>query len=286
MATIQVNVNHPNGRREVIDIEGQRALIGSGSHCDVRLPMEDAAHEHLVIEAVGAVLRAEARADEPPTLIDGMPLTLAPLAPGAVLKVGKLELRVRSSGELGAGQALGKERSGASPITLLALGGALLAAASLLFADDGAPIAPPPSEVPRLFSSTPPSCPPGEGARALAMAEEQLAMADGKRERMPFAIEDGVGAVTFYGTAAACFRRGGDPRRATEAEEAARSLERDLTDELRTRSLRLSHLLTVQDYELARGDVQVLRALSSGKQGKYVEWLSTVSKQLAQKGVR
>jgi hypothetical protein len=293
MGTIEFDVRHPNGKRETISIEGERALVGSGSHCDVRLPMEDAAYEHALIETFGASastagdLRARALAAEPPVTIDEVPLTLAPLPPGAVLGIGRVKLLVTRVGEFGPSQgARVGSGTGGNPLAALALLAVFGTAGYLLLLEDEERIAPPPAEAPALFASAPQSCPPGDATRALGLAEEHLAQAEGKRERLPFALESGVSAVAFYETAAACFRRAGAEARAVDADEAAAGLERDLTDELRTRALRLSQMLKVQDYELARTDVTVLRALTNGKRGKYVDWLSTVSKQLAKKGSR
>ena len=120
----------------------------------------------------------------------------------------------------------------------------------------------------------------------MAFAEEQSDLAEGKRERLPFAVEDGVAAVGLYQVAAACFRTGADDARATEAAQAADALQRELADDYRARRLRLSHLLTVEDYELAMKDVTVLRALTSEKKGRYFEWLGQVAEQLKAKGVQ
>jgi hypothetical protein len=284
---IQFEVRHPSGKREAIAVEGERALVGSGSHCDVRLPMEDAAYEHVVIEALGGTLRAEARADDPKATINDMPLTLATLSPGAVLGVGRVRLFVSFTADFGEGQAVSTtKRKDSSPLVAVAVAAAFGVGGYLLLMEGDASIPRAPAEAPALFASAPVACPPTDQSQALAFAEEQRDLADGKRERLPFAIADGVGAVRFYETAAACFRQGGAEITALDADEAAKSLKRDLTDELRARALRLSHMLEVQDYPLALRDVTVLRALTTGKQGKYVEWLATVSKQLEAKGVR
>jgi len=86
--------------------------------------------------------------------------------------------------------------------------------------------------------------------------------------------------------AASCFAAGGDPRRASDADQAAALLKQDLSDEFRARRLRLSHLLTVEDYALALGDVSVLRALTSERKGRYFEWLGQVAEQLKKKGIQ
>jgi hypothetical protein len=286
MSTIQLEVRYPNGKREEVTVEGERALIGSASHCDVRLPMEDAAYEHVLIEALGGTLRAEAKAEQPATTINDMPLTLATLSPGAVLGVGRIRLLVGLVADLGGGQEVSAKRKESSPLVTVALLAIFGVAVYLLLMDTEGRIARAPAEAPALFTSEPRACPPEDPNQALAFAEEQRDLADGKRERLPFAIADGVSAVAHYETAAACFRRGSAGAAGVEADEAAQSLKRDLTDELRTRALRLSHMLEVQDYELAMRDVVVLRALTTGKTGKYIDWLSTVSKQLQAKGIR
>lgn len=286
MSTIKLEVQYPNGKREAVTVEGERALIGSASHCDLRLPMEEAADEHVLIEALGGTLRAEAKADQPPASINDMPLTLATLAPGAVLGIGRIRLSVGLVADFGVERELKAKRQESSAFATVAVVAIFGAAAYLLLMDTEGPIPRAPAEAPPLFASAPAHCPPTDPRQALAFAEEQRDLADGKRERMPFAIADGVSAVALYETAAACFRQGGSTQAASEADEAAGSLEHELTDQLRTRALRLSHLLEVQDYELAMRDVVVLRALTTGKAGKYVEWLSTVSKQLQAKGIR
>jgi len=95
-----------------------------------------------------------------------------------------------------------------------------------------------------------------------------------------------VFAVSLYRLAASCLHFGGDHARANEAEQAASLLKQSLGDEYRARRLRLSHLLTVEDYTLALKDVSVLRALTSEKKGRYFEWLAQVAEQLKAKGVQ
>ena len=62
MSVLRFEIRYPNGHREAAVVEGERALIGSASHCDVRLPMDAAAYEHVLIEVQGSTLRAESKA--------------------------------------------------------------------------------------------------------------------------------------------------------------------------------------------------------------------------------
>jgi hypothetical protein len=286
MGTIKFDIRHANGQRESAVVEGQRALIGSASHCDVRLAMDQSAYEHVLIEAVGTTLRAEARAEQPPATIDGVVLVASTLSPEAVLGVGNTRLYVSFVPDaLDGPQVLAKQQA-KSPLLALALVPLFGALAYLLFWDVESKIMPAPAQVQALFSDAAVACPHPDAGRALAFAEEQTELAEGKQERLPFAIGDGVFAVGLYRLAASCFLSGGDNARAREAEQAAALLEQDLNDEYRARRLRLSHLLTVEDYALASKDVAVLRALTSEKKGRYFEWLAQVTEQLKAKGVQ
>src|SRR4051812_18349921 len=273
MGIIKFDIRHANGQRESAVVEGQRALIGSASHCDVRLAMDQAAYEHVLIEAVGSTLRAEARAEQPPATIDGVELVASALSPDAVLGVGGTRLYVSFVPDAFDAPQVADKKSGGNPLLTLALIPIFGALGYLLFWDASSRIAPPPAQVQTLFVDTPLACPQPDASRAQAFAEEQIEVAQGKQERMPFAVEDGVAAVGLYRLAATCFDAGGDGESARQAEEAAALLKEDLGDQYRARRLRLSHLLKVEDYALALKDVAVLRALTSQKKGRYFEWL-------------
>jgi hypothetical protein len=239
----------------------------------------------VLIEVVGSTLRAEARVQEPPVTVDGVELVAGALSAQAVLGVGNTRLYVSFVPDaLDAPQVSAKQHAG-SPLLALVLIPIFGAIAYLAFWEGDSKVAPPPAQVQALFSDAPLACPQADASRALAFAEEQIELAGGKQERLPFAIEDGVLAVSLYRLAAICFQAGGDAARAREAEQAAALLKQDLSDEYRARRLRLSHLLTVEDYVLASRDVTVLRALTSEKKGRYFEWLAQVAEQLKTKGV-
>src|SRR3954463_11227417 len=100
MATIKIDIRHSNGQRESVVIEGERAIIGSASHCDVRLPMDQAAYEHVLIEVQGSTLRAESKVESPAATINGMPFAASTLATDAVLGIGNIRLYVSSVRDL------------------------------------------------------------------------------------------------------------------------------------------------------------------------------------------
>jgi hypothetical protein len=287
MSLIQFDIRYPNGQREAIVVEGQRALIGSGSHCDVRLPMDQAAYEHVRVESIGNTLRAEAVAEKPLATINGMPLTQSPLAADSVLGIGNVRIFVGHVSDIMEGAQLSAAKSKQStPMVRVALVVGFAAAAYMLLAETESEIAPPPAEAPKLFSEAAATCPQANPVQAVALGQEQLDIADGKRERMPFFVTDGVTAVGLYQVASACFKVGGVKSQEDEAAEAAKSLAKTLSDDFRARQMRLTYSLKVGDYPLAKQDVTVLRALTNGKKGAYVDWLATAAKQLATRSAK
>jgi hypothetical protein len=284
MGVIRVEKRWPNGQREITEVEGQRALIGSASHCDVRLPMDQAAEEQLLLYMVGPTLRAEVRAASPIVTVNGEALTGSALAPDSVLAIGSFRLFVSFIPDALEAPRLTPQQKQANPLLvglLLPIFGAL---AYLLWWDKAPKFTEPPAEAPALFADAPVTCPQQAPPQALAFADEQLEVADGKRERMPFAVEDGVAAVGLYRLAAACYKQADNAGREQDARVAAESLERDLNNDFRARRLRLAHLLAVEDYALAVKDVVVLRALAAARKGRYFDWLAVVTEQLKAKG--
>ena len=285
MGTIKIDIRYPDGQRDSAVVEGDRALVGSGAHCDVRLPVDQAAYEHVLLEVVGITLRAEAKVDNPPASINNMPLTACTLDADSVLGLGRVRLFVSYVPDVLDGQSgnAKKKQEGGNPIVQLGLIAFFVLAAYLLLNRGESSIAPPPEDSPKLFSDDSPKCPRTNGTQAAAFAEEQVALANARRERMPFRVTDGVQAVKDYQLAAACFQLAQLSANAKEAADAAETLKSDINNDFRARRLRLSHMLKVEDYELAQKDVAVLRALTDGEQSRYSEWLAHTDKQLASK---
>src|SRR6185436_5779985 len=161
------------------------------------------------------------------------PFQQAPLTPGAVLGVGGCQIAVEIV-EGGGGLTTGGPKK-KSPITYLALAIIIPVGTYLLLVED--PVEGPrasPKQVPELWQAPVAACPYSAG-QALAFAREKMAVADAKRERRPFHVQDGVHAVPTYETAAVCFRAGGDAPSANLADESAKYLRREMTDDFRTR---------------------------------------------------
>jgi len=281
MRQIRFQIRLHTGQVEQLSIEAERVLIGSGAHCEIRLPVDQARVEHVLIELGPAGIFARALSFEPPPMINNVPFQQAPLPPGAVLGVGGCQIYVEVTEGVGGtpGAAAQKKKS---PLSLIALFILVPAGAYLLLADDdaGPTTSPSPRQVPELWGAANAQCQYADRGQALAFAREKMAIADAKRERRPFHVQDGVQAVPTYEAAAACFRTGGDAGSASLAEESAKFLRRDITDDFRTRRVRLDHALAIEDYVSAQKEVRILLQFTEGKSGDYVTWLSNLDRKL------
>ena len=205
---------------------------------------------------------------EPPPTINNIPFQQAPLPPGAVLGVGGCQILVElDRGRAGHGRRP-EEEDEPDHVRRDARSSCRSALYTILVDDapEGGP-RPSPKQAPELWQAPVASC-PYTGGQALAFAREKMAVADAKRERRPFHVQDGVQAVPTYEAAAVCFRAGGDTASGTLAEESAKFLRRDITDDFRTRRVRLDHALAIEDYVSAQKEVRVLLQFMRGQVGR------------------
>lgn len=279
MTILRFQIQHSGGRVEQINVESERALIGSGAHCEIRLPIDQSSIEHVLIQAGGGNVFAQALTFQPPPTINNVPFTQAPLPADAVLGIGQTQILVSASDEVGAGGNVvqGGQKKKSNPMVLLLGGGlcvALLYAANL--PQNGDDIGAAPKE-PALFGAVIESC-DQSGAQATARARERHTLAEAKRERRAFHVQDGVQAVPLYEEASACYRKGGDARTANEMIDIANSLRRELEDDYRTHRMRLEHSMTVNDDATSRREVRTLLNFTEGKSGPYVDWLAALER--------
>lgn len=279
MRTLKFQIRQHTGQVDQLSMEAERVLIGSGAHCEIRLPVDQARVEHVLIELGPAGIFARALNFDPPPTINNIPFQQAPLPPGAVLGVGGCQILVEVV-EGAAGTNLGAKKK-TSPMMYLAMAIIVPLGMYTILVDDpdeGGPKGSP-KQAPELWQGQVTAC-PYTGGQALAFAREKMAVADAKRERRPFHVQDGVQAVPTYEAASVCFRAGGDAPSATLAEESAKFLRRDITDDFRTRRVRLDHALAIEDYVSAQKEVRVLLQFTEGKSGDYVTWLQALERKL------
>lgn len=281
MSFLRFQIRQPSGQVDQLFIESERVLIGSGAHCEIRLPLDQAAVEHALIQVGPAGVFVQALSFQPPPTVNNVPFTQGPLPPDAVLGIGNFQLTVALTNEnMVGGNVVQKKQQGASPMSLFAL---LIIAAGgyfLFFTDEPQQQVRMPHEAPELWGTPVEQCPQRGATQAVALARERQNVADAKRERRPFHVQDGITAVPFYELAAACYKQAGDQSDAAESASAAAALRREINDDYRTHRVRLEHSLTINDLETARHEVRVLLQFTEGKQGDYVVWLSNLDRKL------
>lgn len=282
MSTLRFQIQHANGRQEQVTVEAERALIGSGAHCEIRLPVDQAAVEHILVQVGAGGVFVQALSFEPPPTIGGVPFTQAPLPADAVLGVNQTQMLVAVSGEVVGGAAGAKKKGKTNPMVLFGgmLGACILAWMFLKGDDNQARVEP--QQYPKLFDQTAPTC-DKSASNALAYAAEKRVVAESKRERRMFHVKDGVDAVPLFETVAACYEKGGDKADADKMRDVANALRKELDDDYRTHRMRLQHAVLVKDNETARREVRTLIEMTEGKEGPYVNYLHVIERDLKQK---
>jgi hypothetical protein len=275
---------HRGHKLSVFEVNYDRALIGSGAHCDVRLAPDEAAVEHLVVQLVGDdEVFAEAKALEPVCLLNGAPFLEGRLVATSLLELGGVALRVLRTNreEPAAVRKAGTSKSATSPaIQALGLLGVCLGLYVVLskpgLGDAGVAtgIEPPP-----LAASTPETCAEHDVRSAAALAAQAENEAESKHERAPFYPGAGAEAVAWYERAAGCYTTAGQPDRAAEAHTAAARLQSEIANEIHLRHVRLERYLTRGEYSEARHQATVLAELVVDKNGAYARWLSAVRRE-------
>ena len=196
---LRFQIRQPDGHIEQLVVEGERVMIGAGAHCEIRLPVDQSALEAVLVQQTPSGVYAKALCFDPPPTLNNIPFNQAPVQAESILGVGQMQIYVTVSEETAGGAVVAKAKAKTSPMTvaLVLLCGA--AAGYYFFAgDDQAESGPQPHQVPELWDATPQVCPQSAPEQALARAHEIQQVADARRERRPFHVQDGVAAVPLY----------------------------------------------------------------------------------------
>ena len=269
------------GRVSELRVDSELARVGSGAHCEVRLPKDQAAVEQLRIEVRAGAVFAEARSLVPVTLLNGLPFTQGKVLPDSTLQIGNLQLRVttvNAGGEQRKRPAHEASRSKAVyaagaigfPLGLWALFATAPPAAAELTA----------VPAPSLFANAETTCSESAEGPARALAEQELLRAESARERAPFAPAEGVEAVALYARSAACFRAAGDNEQAERVLATAETLKRNLNQDFRVHQVRLEWARATQHYSEARTEVRLLLSFVGRKGGEYADFLGSLDRQI------
>lgn len=268
----------PGGLERRLLVDAERARVGSGAACEVRLPAEDAAPEQLWLEARDGQVFAEARAAAPPVLLGGAAFSAGLLAPDAVLAIGRVRLRVRVVERHPAAPAAA---GGRSLLRLCAVLGAVGIPLGILLVG---PRSDAESwawrESPPLWPSPPAFvCPVEQGAPS-ALGDELRRQGELARERASFDPGDGVAAVELLGRAAACYRAAGAERHAERVAAAAERLRADLERQYHVHQVRLERALIGSDRGRAHAETRVLLSFSARRHSEYSDWLATLERHM------
>jgi hypothetical protein len=277
LSLIRFRVELPNGAVEELAVEGEQALVGTGAHCEIRLPMQAGQPEHVLIRSAPGNLWARALSFQPPPLLNGSPFGDAPVMNDSILSIGPVRIRIALTEDDAGAVRVQKKKRKSNPVVIW--GG--LAVAFMMFAQAITNVLTPqgqiqaaPSSPPKLWEDPIKTCPRNDPRQAFALATERTALAESRRERRPFSARDGVAAVPLFEEAAACFRVAGNQEAAQRSIVAASRLRDEIDLDYRTHQVRLEHAINVNDGFSALREMEVLLALTETKTGPYVTWLS------------
>jgi hypothetical protein len=284
VAGLAFQIQLPDGRTEDFLVDSDRVIVGSGAHCEIRLPPEHASVEHVVVSLSGANVHAEARVLDPAPTINGTPFAQAPLLVDAVLGVGGVQIRVRPEDVANQANVIRKKDEPTSPLTYVLAAVAVPISLFILFddpPDDDAGAMP--ADRPALFATDGASCPQTSAVESRALAQTKRRLAESKRERGPFHVQDAVAAVPLYAEARACFESAGETDAAKDMVDAGAKLRASLEEEYRARQVRLEHALGVKDLRTAQRETRLLLGMLEGRSEPYVAWLGSVERRIALK---
>jgi hypothetical protein len=281
MDVMHFRVLHFDGRVEELTAESPNVLVGTGSHCEIRLPIGQGRVEHVLVQATPAGLRASARAFDPPPTIDGVEFTQAPLPPDAEISIGKTRIRAAILSDVGTDVPMAGAR-GTRATRLYAYVVFGLAACLLMVMARGKakPALAEPARVPGLWGAPADTCPQSTADEALATARARIDLAGARRERSPFHPEDGVAAVALYQVAAACFRAAGNLDEANDTSAEARDIARALGEDFREHRVRLQRAMAQKEWARAEHEAQVLSTFLANAPGEYADWLAALRRTL------
>ncbi|MDB4936248.1 MAG: uncharacterized protein JWP87_3220 [Labilithrix sp.] len=267
-------VVYADGRQEQILVDADRALIGSASHCELRLPPEVAAHEHVEVFAHEGAVHFATRPYALLALpaLDGVATVEGRWQTGSALRIANVQLYVEL---VSLGMAKAKPPLWALFIAIPAIVITAVGVALARPIDRGLPPIP---EAPAIVAAKDAKCPDLSQEQRAVLATERMRIALAKRERSPFAPQDGIEAISLFEVSAVCFRAAAMPQQATEADDAANDLRVKLDEEYRLRRVRLEHAYRTHQTGAVKRELAVLIPMTSHRRGPYTEWLAALDR--------
>jgi hypothetical protein len=282
---LELEILHPDDRRETLILAAPRVLVGSAIHCDVRVGDVWSPAEEVLLEAIGDEIVAHARSQDSLPLVDGRPFVHLNVAPDTVITAGggaRIRVRTVPAKEPASARL---SRMVTSGILLSVLVTAPVLGYLALSKPPRGSIAPAPASV-SLWDGTATECRAATADQADALGGKLRGTGERQRERAPFAVLEGALAVRSFDGAAKCFARAGRAADAERMEIAAAALKAQIEEGYRIHRLRLEHAIETRDEPAVVHELEVLEALTTGKSGPYVDWLRSVERTLTPRSPR
>ncbi len=279
---LQLSVRDRDGARQHVATDAPSVLIGSGSHCDVQLLAEDASNEQLRVVVDGHGIFGQVRSLERTVTLNGVPFVEGRVPPGAVFRIGSVEIAVGLGPSVGAGGGRNAESSWSRPVVFaLAAVGFPLGFYLLLGQPKAGSMLAREVEPPPLFAAASAArCAEQASEHALALAREELRRAETARERSPFDGQDAVGAVEAFQRAAACFTAAGATALASGAAREGHALAGSVARDFHVHRVRLERALATKSHEDARTEVKLLLSYAGRQGSAYASWLVSLDREI------
>jgi hypothetical protein len=281
-AYLRFTIEHPGGNKQDLSVDSDSVTVGSGAHCEIRLAGEEIPVEQLKVEVRGGGVFAEARSMTPAALLNGLPFTRGRLLPNTTLHIGQIKLQVECAEAAARPVVARAKESKTNPLTWIAAGVGFPLGFYLVFTaapqetDLGAAPEPPP-----LWSQAEDDpCTHRDPAVAEAQAVSYLGQASGRRERSPFAPQDGVESVSLYIKAAACFSQAKNTVDAQFARGEAEHMKQTTSRQFHVHQVRLERALATNEYDFAQAEARMLQAFVGPGGGEYNGWLSDLQRRI------
>jgi hypothetical protein len=272
-------VVRPNGKQEHVVVAEPRVLIGGGAHCDIRIDALDAPREHVELSLEADQVFARAITNLPAPYVDGVALVATRLEAGAQLDLCGTRIVVNVVGETKRAKPTAARRLA----TMAVLSFATLTVPAIVYAalghreGDVVGRAPPPVE---LWDGERETCRAQASDQALFVARRERSIAEAKRERYPFAVEEGPAAVAAFERAASCHQVANRPDEAKRDIAAANALRVVVSRDYHAHRARLTHAIESEDLVSSLREVRIVRKMTTGRSGPYVEWLAVAERRL------
>jgi hypothetical protein len=272
------------GKTSTFEAASGAMLVGSGSHCDVRLPPEEVAVEQLLLEQRGERVYLRSLTSDGALRLGNAPFEEGELASGTKLTLGELQLRVGVRSQSKRTSKAGDSSTQTLITRVLLVVGIAVGGYKVAFPDNHNDVLGNAVDAPALFTDAAVNgvgCNVTDERDAAFQAERWALEASLKRERAPYYPKDGVASVRLYEGAEACFRKAGRAADAERTHATVLALRASLEDEFHVRQVRLERFLQREKHDNAQREVAVLMTFVAHQDGEYVQWLGAVQRELS-----